>query len=364
MTRPRVAVLTVSEEAHRSRQMSWQQLAHVDFVPMESCSDLSRELARQRFDGLILEHACSTPEGRPLWSELANAYPSLPIAVWGAEAQTPEGRSAPVYGITDDDTLAEFLSVDVVGVTRGRLNGVSLASVLQMLHMEQRSCRLRVRSGTMLGELFVRNGSLIHGALRSMDPRSAALTMLAWSHADVVFDRLPPRTERTIDESLEFLLIEAARLLDESQPSNELATAVLSGATTASWLVPAVLRGDAEALCAEVIKLPGAVLCAVVDFEHRLQLAFHARSEDRAHKLAATLSDLMTSIAALFDELTLRSNTEDVLITAGSEHLLLRPLRTNPTLVLFASFDRGSTSLGLVRAQLSKLAQDFGSHAA
>jgi hypothetical protein len=57
----------------------------------------------------------------------------------------------------------------------------------------------------------------------------------------------------------------------------------------------------------------------------------------------------------------LRSVTEDVLVTAGNVYLLLRPLRAMPTLVLFAVFDRESVTLGLLRAQVGRLAQDFGS---
>jgi hypothetical protein len=273
-----------------------------------------------------------------------------------------EARSAPVVAVANDQSLLEFLSAEVISVTRGRLSGVSLPSVMQVLQMEQRTCRLRVRSHSAVGELFVRNGALVHAAHRKLAPRDAALTLLAWTDADVVFDRLPPGTNNTISESLDFLLIEAARLIDENGALLNSGAIRVSGAlssTSANWLIPAVVRGGADVLVDQVMSVSGAASCAVVDIEHRLMVASKIPQEEQAARLNTSVADAMVSMATLLADVQLQSATEDILVTVGNAHVLLRPLRVMPTLVLFASFDRETSALGFIRSQVAKIADQF-----
>lgn len=366
MTRPKIAVLAANEADSNARAMAWEKLVPVDFVPMQSPKDLGRELQRQRFDAVVVDHTHATPLGQPLWTELAADYPTLPIAVLSAPAPLAviDGRAVPVSAVDSNEAVSDFLAAEVLSVTRGRLSGVSLPSVLQVLQMEQRTCRLRVRAAALLGELFVRNGSLVHASLRKLSPMDAALELLTWTDADVVFDRFPAGTAHSIDGPLDFLLMEAARLRDERVAAGLAdpvrATGSLS-ANTESWLVPAVLRGDADALLSEVMSISGSTAAAVVDFENRLLVALRTRKNDAIPRIHGTISDAMQSITTLLADMKLRSVTEDVLVTVGNAYILLRPLRAMPTLVLFASFDREIATLGLLRAQVSRLAQDFGS---
>jgi hypothetical protein len=364
MTRPKIAVLDVNEADPDALPRSWEKLVPVDFVAMASTKDLLRELQRQRFDAIIVHCATTMPDGSPLWAELSVQYPSVPVAIWGdcATITPPEGRVAPITAIDTNAGLVDFLSAEVISVTRGRLSGVSLPSVVQVLQMEQRTCRLRVRANAAMGELFVRNGALVHASLRKMPPLDAALELLSWTDADVVFDRLPAGITHTIEQSLDFLVIEAARVRDENNAGGAEAHRVTSSlsASTESWLVPAVLRGDAEALVQEVMNISGATACAVIDFENRLLVSIRTRRSESIPRLNGTISDAMMAITTLLADMKLRSSTEDVLVTVGNAYLLLRPLRAMPTLVLFASFDRETATLGLLRAQVGRLAQDFG----
>lgn len=366
MTAPRIAVLAASDKESNERAGAWEKLAPVEFVPMPTAKELLRELQRKRFDAVVLDASQTSAGDEPLWREIAADYPTLPIALIAAQALVTgvEGRAVAVTSVANDDELAEFLSAEVTGVTRGRLSGVSLPSVLQVLQMEQRTCRLRVRSSAALGELFIRNGALVHASLRKLAPMDAAFELLTWTDADVVFDRFPTGTAHSIDGPLDFLLMEAARLRDERvaaglvEPTR--VTSALS-ASTESWLVPAVLRGDADALLTEVMSISGATAAAVVDVENRLLVALRTRKSESIPRIHGTISDAMQSISTLLADMKLRSVTEDVLVTVGNAFLLFRPLRAMPTLVLFAAFDREIATLGLLRAQVGRLAQDFGS---
>jgi hypothetical protein len=107
--------------------------------------------------------------------------------------------------------------------------------------------------------------------------------------------------------------------------------------------------------------MTGSTAAAVVDFDNRLLVALRTRKNDAIPRIHGTISDAMQAISTLLADMQLRSATEDVLITVGNAYILLRPLRAMPTLVLFAAFDRETAALGLLRAQVSRLAQDFGS---
>ncbi len=363
MTRPRIAVLATDEALTTELASVWKRLAPVELVPCASARDLLHVLDRERFDGVIVHAEASAEDGSPVWSLVARAHPALPVVRWGDREpiSVADGRSAPLVAIDSNEALDQFLTSEIVSVARGRLSGVSLPSVLQVLHMEQRTCRLRVRTGRTIGELFVRSGALINASLKKLEGQEAALEMLAWTDADVVFDRLPMTIEPVIDSALDFLLIEAARLKDERafaglEVPQETET---SSGSTSTWLVPAVLRGDADALAAQVIELPGAVVCAVVDLENRVLVASRSTTEavPRMHNAVA---DLMSAVKALAEELQLSTQTDDVLLTVGTAYVIVRPLRAVPLFVVAASFRKDTSSLGLLRAQLTRLSNDFG----
>lgn len=362
MTRPRIAVLGASQSLSAELALRWKSLAPVDFVPFASEDELLRDLDRERFDGVIVDRDVASNNGSPAWRVVALNAPALPVVRWGDQDRLSivDTRAAPLVAMRTPESLAEFIMNEIVSVARGRLSGVSLPSVLQVLHMEQRTCRLRVRTGPHMGELFVRSGTLVHASYKKLGPDAAALEMLAWTDADVVFDRLPMSTEATIDASLDFLLMESARLKDEqsfnaSIPPPDAGT---GNASTSSWLVPAVLRGDADALAAQVIALPGAAICAIIDHETRVLVAARSNGEI-VPRLHGTVSDLMGAVRGLVEDLRLTPNTDDILVTLASAYVILRPLRAMPNLVAVASFHKETVTLGLLRAQIARLCSDF-----
>ncbi|MBL8678584.1 MAG: DUF4388 domain-containing protein [Myxococcales bacterium] len=362
MTRPRIAVLGPSLPLSEELAARWKALAPVEFVPFESTDELLHDLGRERYDGVIVHRDAPANDGVPAWRVVAYNTPALPVVRWGDQDRLSiaDTRAAPLVAMGTQEALAAFIMNEIVSVARGRLSGVSLPSVLQVLQMEQRTCRLRVRTGHSMGELFVRSGALIHASFKKREPNDAALEMLAWSDADVVFDRLPMNTEPTIDSPLDFMLMESARLKDERSLSASIPPLdhAPSSASTSSWLVPAVLRGDADALATQIIALPGAAICAIIDHENRVLVA--ARTSGEAiPRLHGAVSDLMSSLRVLIDDLRLAPNTDDILVTLASAYVILRPLRSMPNFVAVASFQKETATLGLLRSQLARLCNDF-----
>jgi CheY-like chemotaxis protein len=119
--------------------------------------------------------------------------------------------------------IAEMLAQRV----KGRVENISLASFLQLLEMERKTCTLSVRShgpeGVHEGRLFFRAGRLVGAATGDLEGREAALEIVTWDHADIEITDVCPPVDPEIEVALSFLLMEGMRLKDESERGKEAA---------------------------------------------------------------------------------------------------------------------------------------------
>lgn len=102
---------------------------------------------------------------------------------------------------------------------RGVLRQVGLPDVLQMECLARHSVVLRIRAAAVEGDVFVRDGQIIHAQCHGQAGEEAFHQLLAQPGGEF---ELRPFTEppaRTIGGSWEFLLMEAARQRDESVES-------------------------------------------------------------------------------------------------------------------------------------------------
>ena len=98
---------------------------------------------------------------------------------------------------------------------RGVLRQVGLPDVLQMECLARHSVVLRIRAAAVEGDVFVRDGQIIHAQCQGQAGEEAFNQLLAQPGGEF---ELRPFTEppaRTIGGSWEFLLMEAARQVDE-----------------------------------------------------------------------------------------------------------------------------------------------------
>ncbi|MEM6295818.1 MAG: DUF4388 domain-containing protein [Myxococcota bacterium] len=97
------------------------------------------------------------------------------------------------------------------------LSGFALADLLQLVSMSRQSMTLRVRCALGNGELIVAGGSLVHATAGNRRGLDAAVAILGWRDSQVSSSPdVPPQDTWTIDVPLMELLVDAARLRDES----------------------------------------------------------------------------------------------------------------------------------------------------
>lgn len=192
-------------------------------------------LAQQNVDVLITDLEMPVMDGFELLAHVLQAHPSLAIIVMGEVDSDSLGLALEAAGSTEyvhKPLGAEILVNKVRAVfarrARGHISGISLASFLQLLHIDQRSCTLTLRSGGQRGSLEILDGEVVNAVYGGLKGEPAAYEILSWAHPDIEMSGSLGTGVREITAPLQQLLIESARQQDESARDRPL--------FAASWL--------------------------------------------------------------------------------------------------------------------------------
>lgn len=97
----------------------------------------------------------------------------------------------------------------------GEVSGMSLTDLLQIKAMGRFSGRIVVEQGGQSGHLFFRDGDLVHAQLDHFEGKDAFARILAWGGGTFRAEPKVSTTRQTINESFQYLLLDALRLQDE-----------------------------------------------------------------------------------------------------------------------------------------------------
>jgi DNA-binding NarL/FixJ family response regulator len=152
-------------------------------------------------------------------------HPSIPCIVMSAHGTPKIMETLPpdiIQFIEKPFTAEELAQVIVSALKRGRLNGslsgISIASFLTMIQLEQKTCLCEVESpNNPKGFFYFKGGELYHAVCAGLKGKEAAIKMIQIEDATISF-RKPPDREipRRIKADLTALILEAVRLMDES----------------------------------------------------------------------------------------------------------------------------------------------------
>jgi len=103
------------------------------------------------------------------------------------------------------------------GVIQGRLEEMSILDLMQSLEMGQKSCQLTIRRDGEACELFFTSGQCADAKLGSVEGEEAVFQVVRWPAGDFEIDFNSTASRSTISRTTTGLLMEALRLIDESQ---------------------------------------------------------------------------------------------------------------------------------------------------
>src|SRR5712671_254298 len=319
-------------------------------IPAEHGRRALELLATEQVDAVLTDLQMPVMDGLTLLAELFEKEIRLPVAVMtGQQIHADLRHRLQTYGIAavfskpvDVVLLADELQRVLDPKAVGRITGITLFGLLQLLEVERKSGLVLVEASGREGRLYFDEGTFVHAHTRVLDGLDAAYEILGWPDPSVEIFYKRRARQRTVREPLQHVLMEAARLLDESSRSS--AEEVRA--------VPAAAKQDldVEGLLADVLTIEGAIGAALV----------HATTGEILGQTAVGRGLDMTRAAKIALDLVqaalrLRDGIEDIMITVDTQYHLMRLLGRGEDVFVHLVLDRDRSSLGMARQQLAKL---------
>ncbi len=161
-------------------------------------------------------------DGHGLLGAISGSHAQTPIIVASSERPASmdylDGSFTTLFFVSKpcDPVLMLEIAREQLGHTAmGRLEGVAIPSLLQMLSLDKKTCTVRVFSNNRVGLLYLRNGQLINARVQDVWGLEAAYAIVAWEAPILEIDGRLREEEERIELGLESVLLEAARIKDE-----------------------------------------------------------------------------------------------------------------------------------------------------
>ncbi len=179
---------------------------------------------------LVTDIVMPVMDGFELLAHVRSRHPNLPVVVLATMAPDDVARSAPKLGAmhviqkpATAETVARSVHEARTATARGRMAGVPLSTLLQLMQLERKTCSLLVSSGGRKGRLHFLSGDLVNAYAFELDVEGeeAARHLLALDKVTIDFERSLHNHVRQIHTPLSKLLLEVATDLDESDRTVE-----------------------------------------------------------------------------------------------------------------------------------------------
>ncbi len=99
----------------------------------------------------------------------------------------------------------------------GQVRGITLASFLQMLELERRSCALQITAKGKVGTIYIVGGKPVAAKMGLLAGKPAALHILTWENVLIDIDYALGEITPEFNMPLMNLLLESGRMVDEKQ---------------------------------------------------------------------------------------------------------------------------------------------------
>lgn len=376
------AILIVAEEAIAAalaKECRTSSGPSIDVFTAASRAE-AFELLRQRHIRLVVaDLQAQGLGGFELLAQMVREFPGLPVIVLAAfdpSSIEVQVASAPAIAYLekpiDDRRLRALIAAQLGPSAAGRLQGVSVASFLQLLEMERTTCTLELVWGGRVGKLYFDAGSLIDAEYGELLGEAAAYAILeAPGTPEITIDGRCRSRPRRIESPLTHLLLDAARIRDEVGREENLRLFESWGAPgpgpqpEAAWsaldrLGREVMRGSFVRLRA----LDGHLGTCIFDRETGSCVQDHGAPAglDLTPAAQRQAAALRAELAA-YDGPSNGTLLEEMVVTFSQRLYLLRPIAATDALVLLLALDRQTANLAMARLELREVERTLGSAA-
>lgn len=337
-------------------------------------------LESQKIDLVLTDLRMPEVDGFELLAYLRRDLPHVPVILMTAHGADELARvgadefecfSKPI----DLVALRQHIQDRIAQRVRGKVENISLASFLQLLEMERKTCTLSVVAGVHHGQLHFRGGRLIGAEADGETGQRAALEIVTWDQADVEISHLAKGVEPTLDGGLQFFLMEGMRLKDERERGLQPAApadareedSALEGLVQDSAFEGLEALGSPEEVAGRIRdglerarEIAGGLGTLLVEIGRGAVIGAAAVSEGLdLEGIADAFAQLLRARQLLArngqpDGAGDRDRFEEVVTTSADRQYLARILPSGSFFLLVA-LDRPAANLGMARLQLAGL---------
>ena len=329
-------------------------------------------LESEKVDLVVTDLRMPEMDGFELLAWLRRGFPHLPVIVmtaFGAETVSRLDGALEVLEKPFDVGELKRKVADLMRQTvKGRVENISLASFLQLLELERKTCTLTVSSVDRNGRLFFRGGRLVGAQTEGLDGADAALEIVTWEHADVEISDVCTVKGPEVEGGLRYLLLEGMHLKDERErhAPRPLGIAQETDAAIDSLLSAnaGTVREPQDPRDAETIRealeqgrtLEGSLATLLVETAtgNLIAAAIGAKGVDVEVAAAAT-AELARQKPRVEERIGLKDTFNEVLLTSTRRYYLLRPVGSDGRMFLLLVLDRTKANLTAAQEGLAAI---------
>jgi len=217
----------VFQRALQTRMREYNQKFAV--IPANNGEEAIQVLEKKQISVVVTDIQMPKLDGLGLIAYIHENQPELPCIAISAYAtpgvqETLTRDGVPFFSKPFKiDELAEAILrlLTPKNTPEGKILGVSVAALLQMMGMEEKACLMEVTSQNGLqGLLFIQDGELHDAILGELRGEDAAYALIAMDHVSIRLKNLPlGKLPRRIHGDLTALIMEGMRRKDEMNTS-------------------------------------------------------------------------------------------------------------------------------------------------
>ena len=243
---------------------------------------------------------------------------------------------------------------------RGHVHNVSLASFLQLMEMERKSCSLTIDCDDRSGVLMIRKGELVDAQVGALRGEEAAIAIIAWPSPSIAIAGHNEIAPRVIDKPLGFIVMEAmrvqdenARLLPPAEPGSD-----WPAARSSHWPSAALSESGLPGPGAAFGLPSGASYLAIVDTATGTVLREVSRDGSLIGELALSAAQVLRQETATLELCDHDEGIEELVVSTSSRCDVIQPLSSSEfALAVFAPDD---TNLVMARLELRRFIASRG----
>jgi CheY-like chemotaxis protein len=203
---------------------SLEATLRVEVVLAHDGEEAIRLVDQLQFDLIVTDLQMPNVDGFAVLTHLSRRHPRLPVLVMTAFANPELAMRVRALGVTsilekplDLDMVVERVSSSLREGASGKgfVRGLPIASLLQLMELEHKTCFVTAYWGDSAGEIQFTNGVLHYARTPRAVGESAISEILSWVEPSLEIENTVRVAEINISSSLSFVLLDSLRAQDE-----------------------------------------------------------------------------------------------------------------------------------------------------